>query len=750
MEEKKLKSLLKWAFIICLTLSHVFAFNLLNLKFDYSFENFFPSENSETKYFRQFRDKFGTDNDYILIAVENDEGVFQKDFLDGIKSFSNEVDSLPLVKMTMSLTNQDERTVRSGFNIKQPYYSGEDSLLTKDSLRIFSHDELIQSFISKDAKSVCLFVAHEQFMSKPKCDSLVAQIKELIGTHDFDKTHLTGRAPGQSFYTDSMQFEMILLSILSFILILVFLAFTYKSFWGVWVSLVIITTSILWVLGSIALFGESLNLTMTILPSIIFVVATSDVIHLVSKYIENLREGLEKTQAIIKAYKDVGIATLLTSVTTAAGFLSLLVIDIEPIQNFGKYAALGVLVAFVLAYTLLPALLYMTKPPKRMLAQKQNDTFWTRVLYKSFPIVLKKPKLIFGVSILLIGLAGAGLYQLEVNNYILDDLEEDAPLKQDFVFMDHHFGGVRPFELGIQLKDTVNYSIHDEVVMNEIQKVEDYLTHEYGVENFLSMNKTLLLAHRTFTGNIDTSIVQIPQKKREKYIRMLRKKGDLLYARFVNNNLTRVSGQLENIGSIESQKRNDKLDAFIIANINQDILEFHPTGTSHLTDYNMSFMSESLISGLLIALLVVSVLMGVLFKSFKTVLISLIPNCLPLLIIAGWMGFFDIDIKFTTAIIFTIAFGIAVDDTIHFMSKFRMELKKGRSKLYALKRTYLSTGRAIILTSIILIAGFLLLVFSSFKGTYYVGTLISLALIFAVLADLFLLPALIVWFYKKK
>ncbi len=154
--------------------------------------------------------------------------------------------------------------------------------------------------------------------------------------------------------------------------------------------------------------------------------------------------------------------------------------------------------------------------------------------------------------------------------------------------------------------------------------------------------------------------------------------------------------------------------------------------------------------GLFFAFLVVACVVGIMFKSWKMTIVCLIPNFFPLLLILGIMGFAGIDLKVSTSIIFTIAFGIAVDDTIHFMSKLRLQLAKGRSMLYAVKRTFISTGKAIVVTSIILCGGFLTLVLSNFLGTFYIGLLISLTLLFAVLADLLLLPVLIIYLFPKE
>ena len=161
-------------------------------------------------------------------------------------------------------------------------------------------------------------------------------------------------------------------------------------------------------------------------------------------------------------------------------------------------------------------------------------------------------------------------------------------------------------------------------------------------------------------------------------------------------------------------------------------------------------MSSSLVKGLAFSVIIVALIMGIIYKSLTITLISIIPNIVPLVFIGGVMGYIGVDLKISTAIIFTIAFGIAVDDTIHLLGKFRHELNKGKGVLYAMRRSYTTTGKAMIITTLILCSGFLLLIFSSFLGTFYLGVMLCLALFVALIADLTLLPVLILLFYKPK
>jgi predicted RND superfamily exporter protein len=212
----------------------------------------------------------------------------------------------------------------------------------------------------------------------------------------------------------------------------------------------------------------------------------------------------------------------------------------------------------------------------------------------------------------------------------------------------------------------------------------------------------------------------------------------------------RIASSHGDIGMLQVQELNKKLFAFIDEEVNTDLVDFKLTGTAHLLDRNMSQLSRSLFWGLGLAIVIVAILMGFLFRSIKMVLIAMVPNVLPLVMLGAILGFAGVELKVSTALVFTISFGIAVDDTIHFMSKLKIELNKGRSLMMALRRTFLSTGRAIVLTTLILTAGFLMLMFSDFLGTFYIGLLISCTLVFALISDLFFLPVLLIFFYKPR
>ncbi|PHR46385.1 MAG: hypothetical protein COA32_11060 [Fluviicola sp.] len=734
-----------------LILTVYLGFYIPNTKFDYNFEDFFPSNDEEADFFFKHRTLFESDNDFILITLENDGNVFDSVFLKNVHSYSQDIDSLDLVEFTRDITSEEEPFIyANGITGSRPYINFEEVDFSRDSTNIFKNKELINTLINEDASAVAIFVRHKDYLSKKKSDQIVEQITELSKKYEFEKVRMAGRTVGQIFYIDTMTYEMGTYVGSSMVLVVLFLLIAFRSAWGLLTPLLVIVGSMIWIIGFMSWIGAPINILLSILPSIMFVVAMSDVIHLVSNYIELLRRGKSKFEAIKTSFKEIGIATFLTSLTTSIGFFSLLFVNVKPIQSFGLYVGLGVLMAFVFTFSTLPFLFYYTKTPKIVRDEKSN--FWQPFLRRSFLFTIKNRRWIPWVSVVILGIFAYGATTIVSNNYLMDDMDPKISIKKDFNFIDEEFGGVRPFELAVIVKDN-SKSIWEVETLKEIEKVENYLSNTYDVTIKNSLVQSISILNRASHAG-DSSRFQIPDSKSKirRFKRMLKvaDKGRFI-GTFLDSTGTRsrISGSVPDWGNIRSQEKNDSLKTFIENNIDKEHLEFKITGSAHLLDKNMSYMSSSLVKGLSFAILIVALIMGLIYKSFRMVIISIIPNIIPLIIIAGIMGFFEINLKITTAMVFTISFGIAVDDTIHFLSKFKLEINKGKSVLYALKRTYISTGKAILLTSLILISGFLLLLMSDFLGTFYLGLMICITLVVAILADFYVLPILLIYFFKR-
>ena len=749
-----IKKIAKITLLAVIIISGFFAYQATKIEFDYDFEAFFSKTDPETEFFDEHRKRFETDNDFVFIALRREDGIFNKDFLVRTRDFVDELKKDSLVEDVQCITHMDEyiKTPFSAAVFDSPYIHIDNPKKYKsDSSRIYSHPEIANTFLDKSGKALMVNVKHLEYLSKEKCDLLKKSIDGLLDKYKFKDYKYAGRTVGMGYYVDKMVYETGLFIALSFGLVIIFLILAFRSVWGLWLPLTIVGVSMLWIVGFMGAVGEPINLILTVLPSIIFVVAMSDVMHLVSKFLEELRNGKSKEDAVRVAYKEVGKATLLTSLTTAVGFLTLLFVDMGPVQSFGIFTSIGVMLAFILAYTLLPAMLVLVKAPKVSL-KKNTETIWYKILHPSFLWMLRKRKTLAISFTILLGISLYGSTLVIADYYLLEDLKKDNPLRQDYHYFDQEFMGLRPFELAIEVKGE-DSKITDYEVLSEINKVEEYLLDDYGLKQTFSIVSVLKLANRTeHSGQI--KYYTFPEKEEvENYLKRMKKfdkTGQFDVIVDSTKRYGRIASSHGDIGMLTVQKLNADLQKFIDAEINTDLVSFKLTGTAHLLDRNMSNLSRSLFWGLGLAIVIVSLLMGFLFRSVKMVIIAMIPNLLPLVMLGAILGFAGVELKVSTALVFTISFGIAVDDTIHFMSKLKLELNKGRSMMMAIRRTFLSTGRAIVLTSLILTAGFLMLMFSDFLGTFYIGLLISCTLIFALISDLFFLPVLLIFFYKPR
>jgi len=749
--EKKFKF---WSVIIGVVLiaaTSFLGYKITDLRFDYDFEKFFPANDDDADYFYVHRKKFEADNNFLLIAVQREKGVFDKSFLNKIERFRAELSSIKYVKVVRALTNQNETFLNStGGAFSKPYVNLKSNDFSNDSIRVYNSKELINTLISKDGKALCVFLKHEDVLSKKKSDHIVNEVERISKKYNFEKVRLAGTTVGQKYYIYKMNFELILFAGLSGILIVLFLFIAFRSGWGIIVPQVVIVSTVLWVLGGMGLFDTPMNILLTTLPSILFVVSMSDVIHLVSRYLDALREDHPKFEAIVMTVKEVGLATFLTSFTTSIGFMSLYFVNVQPVKTFGIVVGIGVLVAFVLTILFLPILFYFTPAPK--IIHKQDNSFWSKRMPIWYEKIIGNGKTVLVISMLTVLVSLTGIYFIKADNLIMDDISESEPIKQDFNYLDTHFGGFRPFELAVTVKDT-NDNIWNKEYLQTIDTVEKYLEKVYGVE----LKNTLVLALKVLNRSAHAgkpSEFKLPEDQRslKRFRRFLKIAEQGKMIRLIvdsTERITRITGGIPDWGNNKVSAKNEKFRQFLKENNLEQKLEFRLTGSAYILDKNISYLSLSLLKGLMFSILIVAGIMGLIYKSLRMMMISIIPNVIPLLVIGGLMGFVGLEIKTSTAIIFTIAFGIAVDDTIHLLGKFKFELMKGKSKMDALKTAFLVTGKAMILTTLILCSGFMLLLFSSFNGTFNLGFLLSITLFVALILDLTLLPVLIMYFYKE-
>lgn len=745
----------KTAIVILLLIASAtawFGFQVTKSSFDYDFEKFFPPGDTETEFFEQYRKKFENDYDFLLIGIVSDKSIYDTLFLQQVNNLADTLRKVPYVVDVYSITNlKVPVSTGAGIAYRKYVHLHNDSILKLDSLRLMQTGELTGSFISTDQKTTCLFLQTQEKLSKKKSDQLISQIESITGKAGFKEIHMAGKVKAQEVYLSRMQKEIVLFLAIAIVLVIVFLSVTFQSVSSILVPLVVVLGSVTWQLGIMHLVGKKIDILTVLLPTILFIVGMSDVIHILSKYIEDLRLGLPKKEALVKTIKEVGLATFLTSFITALGFFTLITANISPIREFGIYTGFGVLIAYFLSITLLPSVLMLIPPPK-IVHKPKYDAFWNNMLHKQLRWVLKHKLGILITTTILVISCGSGIWFLKVNNMLLEDLSDNEPLRKEFQFFENQFSGGRPFEMYLKVNDP-NKNILSYQSVIEMGKLEQLATEKFQLGFVRSPLTILKMYNRSIHSGLN-EYYRLPENEKEhqELVAQLKISGALSNPevnKYISENLSegRISGKMHDLGSYKV--RNMEKD-FVQSAPTLSFIEYRLTGSARLVDKNISYLAVNLMQGLGSGIIIVAIIFGFMFRSWKMVVIAIGVNLIPMICMAGLMGYLGIDIKVSTAMIFTIAFGIAEDDTIHFLSRFQIERKQGRTTLYAIKRSFLSTGKAMILTSIVLCSGFITMISSGFMSIYYVGLLLSATLFIAVIADLCLLPIFLLGIKNKK
>ncbi|GAA3944592.1 efflux RND transporter permease subunit [Hymenobacter algoricola] len=736
--------------------SAVSLYFVAQLRFNYNFNDFYPVGDPDLAYYEQYSARFGNDNDYVLLGLEAAPGhtVFEPQFLTRVDSLTRFIQQRAHVVHVSSPTNATNPVVE-GFGVFNiPYlHPAEPARRAQDSALVYRTPGLVGNLVARNARAVTILFQTSPNLSKPPGDSLLTAVRTELTRQGFapEAYHLAGKLVAQSVFVDRLQRELVVFMSLSVLLVTGLLWFTFRTWWGVVLPLVVVLGAILWGLGLMSACGVSIDLMTALLPIMLFVVGMSDTIHIITRYNTELGYGTAKKQALLITLKESGFGSGLSALTTSIGFFTLMTSSIRPIYNFGLFTGIAVLLTFALSFTLLPAMLMLLRKPELRIPRAEGHS-WDGVLGRMFRVVLARRRLVVGLSALILIGSVASASRIRINSALLDDLSKNDPVKLDFGFFEKNFAGVRPFELALQ--PAPGRSIYDLQVLRETEEIEGYLQKTYGL-NFVASPVTLIKSVRKALNGGLLEEYRLPATEAElaglvRRVKLFRNKPEFRALVLPDASAGRLTGRMPDVGSVRADALNVDLRRFLRRHTDPAVLQTRLTGSANLIDKNNESLTLNMITGMSIDIVMVTLIVLLLFRSLRMTVVVLIPNLVPILIVAGVMGLAGVSMKVSTSIIFTIAFGIAVDDTIHFISKLKLVLLQEPSLFRAVRKTYLMAGKAVVVTSLILVGGFSTLIFSSFDGTFYVGLLIGLTLLFGVVAELTLLPILILYFYKHK
>jgi len=727
-----------------LLLTAAAAWQASRIGFVYDLEQFFPADDADLAYLHQFQKELERDDLFVLVAFTNKPSIYNSPFLNRVHRFNLALKKNPFVAQAEGLTTL-RLPVKTpfGWSFRAAIKPDKPENFESDSVQIAANPHLIRQFVSNKHDALAISVKTRHRLNQEEADVFQAQLDSLCAAYGLqNQVHYGGVITTQTVFVEKIKSELLFFISLSIVLVTAVLWLLYRKFWGITIPLITVVIALLVFLGFLGVTNQDFNILSTMFPTLMLIFGMSDIIHLQSKYLDGLQHGLSRRDSIMQSLKEIGTALWLTSLTTAIGFGSLYFSATPAIKQFGVNAAIGVLIAFVVVIVFGSASLSYFEA--HQLQRSNTGTLrWRKFNLWLYHTNRLHPKRIFTLVVSCVLISVLSLPFISTNSYLLGDIPLGSRLRQDFQFFEQSFSGVRPFEIAIEPQ--ANRSVFDYEVLHETLKLNQYLQEKQGIKSLYSPATLLTQLHQSESNaeplpkdayKLDMLEVRLRKAEHKLFYKLWNEEGDF----------GRISARIRDSGSDSLMYQTKEIKAWISKNIRTDVVQFRPTGSVLLVDKNHEYLRKNLFYSLGLAFCLVALIFAWLFKDWRMVLISIIPNVIPMLVAGATLAFTGIELKAATSVIFTVSFGIAVDDTIHFLTRYKLQRQKGDDVETALRQTFLVSGKAITITTILLMVGFISLVFSSFTGTYYVGILICVTLFSAWLADIFVIPQLIYFF----
>lgn len=729
------------AFLVSLTMLLILSLYLISrLEFSSDFDEFLSGDDPDFKYYQQVGELFEAGDAQMIIGIRSEQNVFNEPFLNQLLEFEKELMNLEGVKFANSIASLQNQ-VKGIFRVElKPFIRvHEPDTYQQDTSFLFQYPDVYPKFVSPDRKSVCVFIALEDELP----DGFNEAVRALTDNAGFSNAYFFGLSIAEDSYQQTLKKEIALLSALAFAVVVMLIWLSFRSFSLVVTAAIFLLVVNILTLAVAQLLGATMNVLTVAIPAIVGIVSMSDLIHVYTRFREE-KSILPFPARIKRTFKDLRKSLFLTSITTAIGFISMLFTDIMVFTLFGLITAIGIFIALALTWFLLPILLSVFS-----LSAHRKSVNLPIAIYKA--VERNSSKVLIATCLLMVFAVLYGM-QVQVNTVLYDDLDADDPLSQSLAFFEENFFGIRDLELYVKVAD--GHQVFDEDVIREIEKLEQYLRSGYEARDSYSLITLLKRYNRAFYNGKPSQFV-LPENpvQLERLLGFIRKDSQGLSVNSLLNeshNLTRIFVKTTDQGSVTANRKNLKLQEFIDEELNDRLIAVRISGRPLLIDRSNEQITRYLFKSLIGAFVIIMIIIIWVYKSFRLALIAFIPNLLPMLLMLALMYWLDITLKKSTAVVFTIAFGISVDDTIHFISRFVNMRRKNKTLEEVLQATWQSTGKAILITSLVLIGGFGSFAFSSFQSTFLTGTLVSIALLGAVISDLVILPALILRFYLQK
>ena len=720
----------------------------------YKFGGILPKTDSTQIEYENFTKRFAEDGNVLVLGVQGDElynvdnfaawyelGVELKK-VDGVDSVFSEAHAYRVIKKTDEKRFDVEKIV----NRKPETQAEVDSIRAVMRSLPFYRGMLYND--STQASLMMLFVNRDVFNSS---DRVVALEKILKLTREFSDEHMKIAHSGlpyiRSVQTAMIKKELAMFVGLAALVMAILLFMLFKSIRVVLVSLLVVIVSVIWSLGSISLLDYKLSVLMGLIPPLIIVIGIPNCVFIFNRYHQEFKNHGNQVKALARVIQRIGSATFIANTTTAIGFSTFIFTHSAILKEFGVIASMNILVVFMLSMIIIPSILSFLPPPIQRHTQHLDRKSLDKAIALLVNIVTNHRKKVYLAVVVVVIVAAYGISKVTATGNIVDDLPDDDQIIVDLKFFEQNFNGVMPLEIliGVNGKGDVT----NDKTLRKIEELQEELAHYPQISKSLSIVDAVKFAKQAYYNGVESRYALLNNYEKSfigPYIQGNKEGAGDISQLFLDSTkqYTRITAQIADIGTEELDSLMThlapKVDSIFPTKDYTTIL----TGTSIVFLNGTNYLVENLFTSLAFAIILIAGLMALLFGSFRMILVSMAPNLIPLLCTAAIMGYFGIAIKPSTILVFSIAFGISIDDTIHFLSRYRHELKLRPWNIRQCVIDALSqTGRSMIYTSIILFFGFLIFSASDFGGTIALGVLVSVTLLIAMLCNLIVLPSLL-------
>ena len=725
------------------------------MKFTYTEANLLPDDHPTNLRYEEFLKIFGEEGNLIVIGVK-DNDLFSSKNMNSWNKLSKSFEDNKNVEDVITIQDlkklkKDIKNKRFDFEplLKDSVESNSELIKLKKSLKTDFpvYDNILFNSQGESIRTAIFLKKSIVNTSKRKSfiyEDLIPKIEKFEKASKID-VHISGMPYVRTLNSQNIIDEIEIFIIAAILVTSLIFFFFFRSYRATFISMLVVIIGVMWTFGILGFLEYEITVLTALIPPLIIVIGIPNCIFLINKYQHEVNKHGNKAKSLQRVITKVGNATLMTNTTTASGFATFIITQSKLLTEFGTVASLSIMAIFILCLLIIPIIYsYMPIPSDKHLEHLNKR--WINKLGDWIESTVKEKNIgIYIVSVSLLVLSIIGIYQIKTSGSLLEDMPKNANFYKDIEFYEKEFDGVMPLEVLINTKRAKG--VLKRSTLKKMNAIEELIIEIPELSKPISIVSLVKYTKQAFY-NGNPKYYQLPTAQENGFI--------LSYAKNTSNNLSLLknyvdsTGQYARITTFIKNSGIDEMDRIEKALNNEiekqfdDKYEVSITGKAYLFQKGTSFLIKNLILSLSLAIVLISLFMAYMFRSFRMIIISLVPNLLPLLVTAGFMGFIGVSIKPSTILVFSIAFGISVDDTIHFLAKYRQELIASR---WSIKKSVFAalreTGVSMFYTSIVLFFGFSVFITSNFGGTVALGALISGTLLLAMMANLLLLPTLL-------